>query len=487
MHTNASQLPWGLHRRGIHLNLVTIAGLVCMGLLASATLGTGLCWAQDEPAAAEAEEILTGPKGYPLVNNAFFDTDIRQALSDVASQTGATIIPDESVMGYVTLDLQDVALEQALKLIMMPGGFIYAEVEQGIYLVTSPDPTAPSFVRIARTQIVELDYIDSDELKRLLPDMYSRFVKFDEIGNRVVVTAPPELLEKAVAQIKAIDGPPLQIMIEALIVETNQDALRDFQLSLQGEHMGMSSAIGLITYVDQAEQLLHQLLWLADKQKAVIRANPRVVAQEGEEASVSVATEQYYQILTGRVGWEYVRLDAIEATIGLTITPRVAEKDNKVICTIKPEVGDVTGTGPNSLPIITRRTAETTVRIADGKVIAIGGLLQEVKRETERKIPLLGDLPLIGSLFRSTSKESHQREIIIFVVPHILDEAGGFEGPLLFQRQLEQRANGPGNTAEQASGRREPTGATTQDGETRSFVPGLRESFHFPPVAGNKD
>lgn len=117
-------------------------------------------------------------------------------------------------------------------------------------------------------------------------------------------------------------------------------------------------------------------------------------------------------------------------------------------------MGDVTGTGPNNLPIITTRTAETTVRIADGQVIAIGGLLQEVKRKTERKIPLLGDLPLVGRMFRSTKQENHQREIVIFVAPHILDEAGRFKGPLLFQRQIEQQANGPENAPEQPRGQR---------------------------------
>ena len=438
-------------------------------------------------ATAEAEEILTGPQGYPLISDVLYDTDIRQALSDVAMQTGATIIPDESVMGYITLDLQDVALEQALKLILMPGGFIYAEVEEGIYLVTSPDPTAPSFPRIARTQIVELDYVDSDELERLLPNMYSRFVKFDEVGNRVVVTAPPELLEKAIAQIKAIDGPPLQIMIEALIVETSREALKDFELSLQGDHVGMSTATGLITYVDAAEQLLHQLLWLIDKQKAIVRASPPVVAQEGQEASVRVAVEQYFQIISGRVGWEYVRLEAIEAAIALTIIPHVAQKDNRVTCVITAEVGDVIGVGPTSLPIITKRTAETTVRIGDGQVIAIGGLLQEIKREVERKIPLLGDLPLVGPLFRSTSTQSHQREIIIFIVPHILDESGQFEGPLLFQRQEEEQAD----QSEQAPGGSEPENQSpaiaASSGDAGPALKGLRESFHFPPRAGSSD
>jgi type II secretory pathway component GspD/PulD (secretin) len=444
----------------------TMVLLVCIGLFSLPVLNSAACWAQEEGPATEApakepapapqepqppEEAAKGPRGYPLVSNVFYDTDIRQALSDIGEQAGATIIPDESVTGSITLDLREVPLERALELVLMPGGFIHSEVEEGVYLVTSPDPTAPGFARIARTQVVDLEYVSSEELERLLPDIYTGFVKYDEIGNRVVVTAPPQLLEATLLQIHSLDTPPLQIMIEALVVESTRNALRDFEVNLQGRHVGMGTGTGLITYVDEAERLLHALLWLAEHDQAIVRANPRVVAQEGQEANVKVATQQYFQILTGRVGWEYVRLEPIEAAIDLTITPHVAQQENKVVCNIKPEVGDVTGTGPNNLPIITKRSVETTVRIADGQVIAIAGLLQEIKREIQHKIPVLGDLPLVGPLFRSTSRRSQQREIVIFIIPHILDEAGHFEGPLLFQRELEGQLDPPAGRG------REPT------------------------------
>jgi len=250
-----------------------------------------------------------------------------------------------------------------------------------------------------------------------------------------------------VTEIKRLDAPPLQIMIEALVVETGREALRKFELSLQGRQVGLATSTGLVTYVDEAEQLLHQLLWLAERREALVRASPRIVAQEGQEAKVRVVSEQYFQLLTGAVGWQYTTLESIEAGIGLTITPRVAADDNRVTCHIMPEVGDVTGVGPNNLPIITKRTAETTVRIGDGQLIAIGGLLQEIERKTVRKIPFLGDLPLVGPLFRSTSTEGDQREIIIFIVPHILDEAGHLRGPLLFERQASEPASAAENSS----------------------------------------
>jgi type II secretory pathway component GspD/PulD (secretin) len=147
-------------------------------------------------------------------------------------------------------------------------------------------------------------------------------------------------------------------------------------------------------------------------------------------------------MLSGPVNYGYVTLQSIEAPINLTITPRVARQDNCVTCTLKPEVGDVTGTGPNNLPIITRRSVETTIRIGDGQIVAIGGLLQQVRQEIRRKIPFLGDLPLLGSLFRSTRTETNEREITIFIVPHILDDQGRFKGPLLFESESQGQLTG---------------------------------------------
>ena len=493
-------MPAHSYKRVPRLSRTAMAGLLAIGLLMPWQLGprqspqpvigfVETCWAQETqpvaaagaaaatsatptqpagqpspggqpasppPAGAAALPVSppTGPPGERLVSNVFFETDIKQTLSDVATQTATTIMADESVTGFVTLELQNVPLDRALRLILMPGGFVYEQVEEGVYIVTSPKPDASGFRQIARTEVVELNYVDSEELAALLPGLFTAFVKFDKLGNRVVVTAPPSLLKETIGVIKSIDTPRLQVLIEALVMETSRRALDEFRVSLQGQHLGLETATGTMTYVGQAEKLLHELVWMVGREKAVIRANPRVVAQEGQEATVKVGVEQYFEIVSGRVGWEFVQLQAIEAAVSLSITPHVAREDRMVTCTIKPEVGDVTGTSSTELPIITKRSAETTVRISDGQVIAIGGLLQELKHQRKRKIPLLGDLPLVGLLFRSQSTESDTREVIIFIVPHILDDAGGFTGPLLFDRLLEGQ---PSQSLEGASPPQEDT------------------------------
>jgi pilus assembly protein CpaC len=179
------------------------------------------------------------------------------------------------------------------------------------------------------------------------------------------------------------------------------------------------------------------------KNQAQIKANPRVVAQAGREAKVGVAVEQWFELLSGQIGYQYSTLQSVTAAVTLTITPRVALADKQITCTIAPSVGDVTGTGANNLPIITTRSATTTVRVADGQIIAVGGLSQEVTREIRRRIPLLSDLPLVGALFRSHDLEKDRQELTIFVVPHILDAEGRFQGPLLLDRLQRQTPPSP--------------------------------------------
>ena len=129
-----------------------------------------------------------------------------------------------------------------------------------------------------------------------MPDIYSRFVKYDEFGNRVVVTAPQLQLEQTMMQIAALDQMPLQILIETLIVEASDADLDSFAVGVQGGHLGSDSSTGLVTYVEQAAAVMHQVLWLVEQNKATIKASPRLVAQEGREANIKISTEQYFQI-----------------------------------------------------------------------------------------------------------------------------------------------------------------------------------------------
>jgi type II secretory pathway component GspD/PulD (secretin) len=90
-------------------------------------------------------------------------------------------------------------------------------------------------------------------------------------------------------------------------------------------------------------------------------------------------------------------------------------------------VRDVTGSGANGLPEITFRRAATTVRVKDGESIVIGGLINEFSTSTRSKLPILGDIPLLGHLFRHTSSHRVKTEVVIIITPHVLGPSRSVE------------------------------------------------------------
>ncbi len=442
----------------VPLALALVAALICPTALAQDTEDVRppeAAEAEDaepvdapEPAdaeSAEAPDEAEDADEEPTVNNSFFDTDLRQALADVAMETGVTLLVDESVSGFVTLDLEDVPLSRALKLMLEPGGFVWKETEPDLYVITAPDPDSRSFPLISETELLSLRYATPDAIVPLLPERLQMFVTPDEAGRRLIVEAPEQLMPQILERIDLLDTRPGQVMIEAMVIETTAGALRDFDPELATSHFGVSASGGIVRYESIPRQaddpmngvapeegnLVLGLRWLLENNQAELRACPRIIALDGEEAKIEVGTEQYFSILTGSAAYAYTRLEKIDATISLDILPRIIAETGEVHCVINPNVSDVAGTGEGGLPVITVRRAESTVRLQNGEAVAIGGLIEEKSTKRKSRVPILSEIPLVGDLFKSTRKTHEQREIVILIAPHILDDNGQIEGPLL--------------------------------------------------------
>jgi type II secretory pathway component GspD/PulD (secretin) len=176
-----------------------------------------------------------------------------------------------------------------------------------------------------------------------------------------------------------------------------------------------------------------QLNLAVQKGVAKVLANPRITTISGRTATIR-AGENITVLTTagGSAGTvATTQLQTFQTGVSLDITP-IVNAGNFISVTLHPTVNSLSGTN-NGLPQISTRDTQTTVVMQAEQTLVIGGLIQDTYQLTETKIPLLGDLPLVGKIFRNQNKSSERDELIIVVTPHIVtpgDDTGKAGAPL---------------------------------------------------------
>ena len=394
-------------------------------------------WEAMGPATAP---MIRGSSPTGLVTNVFFETDLRSALSDISQQTGKIIVPDMSVQGLVSAELNDVTVEKALDILLAPGGYVYKEMD-GFILVTSPAPDSPSFRNISQVKLVRLNYVDAKAAISLFSDAMQRYLKADAVSKMVVVTAPPDVIDQIINVLREMDRAPKQVVMDVLVVIMEEGKLSSLglQWDLPQARAGLFSndeqhgaaarggaqwpwgvQVGYTTGRDFTNSLVATLNLLAQNDEATVIASPQVVAQEGKESEINVSTEEYFQIVTQGF-YTSAQLEKVQAGTVLKITPQIGDA-TEVTLTMEAEVSDVVARGANDLPVVTRRTAKSTVRVEDGGTAAVAGLIDNRSRLGDERVPGLGRLPLVGRAFRNEAKNQVSRQVAIFVTPRLLPD-----------------------------------------------------------------
>ena len=391
-------------------------------LLALVLLGTAVL-------ASSAEEIL--------VSNFFYDTYITDALSDLSMESGVPIIADSSVSGFVTMELEDVPLEEAIKRICVPFGLTYRYMPDGYYLIGVADLKNPTFGLLSETEVFKTSYLKAETVARLLSDYYKSFVKVDPTLNTLVVTGSPEMLERISSDIARIDTPIRQVMLEVLIIELTDDARKalgtEWQWQGTKSKTDSSSELGLVVsalrsvssiaydFTTGIASFLLSLRPMVEEGKAKIHANPRIVAMDGHQADIFLGQEQSYIVETESAGGNLSRQRIIiKSGVTLNFLAQISPYGD-ITVKVEPEVSQITGFNQDGYPIVSSRRANTTVRIRDQETFVLGGLVNEFESSTIGKVPILGDIPLIGKLFRTERNERSETEVIIMVTPHIIE------------------------------------------------------------------
>ena len=372
-----------------------------------------------------------------LITNVFFETDIREALRDISAQSGVTIIPDDTVHGVVSLDLKDVPLEKCLKMVLMGGGYTFKKIND-YYLVGAAVPDNPTFNRLTETKYIKTNYIKAKDVPQFLPEFFTDYIQVNEDVNMLAVTASPEIIARIEEDIAKIDIPPKQVMIQALITDFSKGVTKELGIDWEWQwdtakgidstvsgSAAMEGLLGTFTYVATGEltrSIIVKLNALIKEGKVKLRANPRIVTLDGQEATIFIGREEYYSIVSGPVAYPYTTLEAITSGITLKITPYVSETGD-ITVEIQPEVSDVTvEASEEKLPTITKRQVNTKVRIKNGETVIIGGLTSQTEFDRVTRVPILGYIPIISFFFTSKKKIVEEKEVVIFITPSIVPD-----------------------------------------------------------------
>ncbi|MFH1655817.1 MAG: secretin N-terminal domain-containing protein [Candidatus Omnitrophota bacterium] len=292
------------------------------------------------------------------------------------------------------------------------------------------------------TEVFNLKYAKAEDLQKNISGVMTKNVGRIDIDNRtnkIVVTDTAANMEKVSRMISAFDEKTLQVTIEAKILQV--DLSDRFQMGIDWdkvfggdiswatdfavERSGYGSAITLGGLSENSYEALIEVLQTMGETNTL--STPRITVLNNQEAKILVGTKEVYVSTTTTTSESLAttaeQVTFVDVGVTLSVTPTI-NPDGFVTMKIKPEVSS-TGTpymtaSGNEIPVVSTSEAETIVMVKDGSTIIIGGLIKDRVSDTVRKIPFLGDIPLLGLLFRSKDKTTTKIELAIFLTPRIV-------------------------------------------------------------------
>lgn len=259
----------------------------------------------------------------------------------------------------------------------------------------------------------------------------------DAKTNTIVIKALPTDYKAIKAIVEAIDATPQQVFIEALILEVDlvssldygtewtldSGNLKLFQL-FESDSLKREAGKPTLMYTKGNFELLMDIL--ATRSNARVLSAPHILIRDEQPASIQVGSE--VPILSSKsqtTGTDVVfeQVQYRDTGIILTVTPHIAENDF-ITLDIKQEVSNVQeSAGVVASPIFSTRQAETSLVIKSGHTITLGGIIEQKDNKSVRKVPLLGDIPYLGNLFKSTEIDNSRTELIMLITPYIANNA----------------------------------------------------------------
>lgn len=358
------------------------------------------------------------------------EADLGQLLAEIAKQSGNDLIIFGSVRDKVNVRLTATPLDAALDLILA-GTRWSAQRQNNIILIGDRAPGSSTAGLLTLTRVFTLRHLKVADIAGLLPQNFSgASVKILTEQNALVASGTRLDLQELEEYITQIDKAPPVIMIDVLVVEYSDRSGYDQALSAHVTSADGSNEISMrpgyvsgkfnVATLDQLDQKFDATLeLLVSEGRATVRANPRIAALSGHEASINVGTEEYFKVTTGNVETPLTQLEKISSGIMLTITPWSSEGADRITVKVKAEVSSPGQVNAEGLPAISTRNASTELAVRNGQTIVIGGLIDARESTTEDRVPWIGRVPLLGQLFTTHRESARQSELVFYITPHL--------------------------------------------------------------------
>lgn len=388
--------------------------------------------------------------------------NLHEVLARIGRLTGTNVLVDDlidpgSPVGgggqQITIVLADATLKDTLAAIAAAAGLGVSlpEEDGGVYTFSAGIPTELSAYRLASTRSFPVVNVEAEKAQQALPNFLYPHLHVNNDQNAIVVSAPGLMLDKIGRDLQVVDVASPQIMVEALAVEfmTKEDLERSVGLGYQGWDLltGSDSANGSITFgtmVKLPQDFQARLSAMEREGTVKVWAKPRMAVMNGRNASIFIGQTRYVEVEIPSYGGTTKQVQGVDVGVKLELQGPWTGGNGEITCLLRPTVSSISEVDPNTgLPTISERSASTTVRVKDGETVVIGGLVRKEEYVTDRKIPILGDIPLFGHFFRSKSRSAVNSELVILVTPRILDaiSARPLQGSDSHDMELYQREN----------------------------------------------
>jgi type II secretory pathway component GspD/PulD (secretin) len=353
------------------------------------------------------------------------------------------IVPSASVDGIVTVtNLYDVTFEEAMQAIL---GTHKYEVKDNFIKVYTNEEYMADEDRFEHAMIT-LYYINSDEAVKLATPLLSEFGKIGAttaapeemeagksgdtlaVHDRLVVSDYPENIERIREVLSEVDAEPQQVLLEVTIMKAQLTETSEFGIDwtnipgIDLSNRGVDFQGGVLEIGISIDEITGLITASEDVDDTAILANPKILALNKQAGKLIIGDEEGYQDTTtqNQSGSTTQAIEFLESGTILEFRPFIG-KDGLIRMELSPEQSSSFFTGPlQNIPNKTTTNIITNVLVKDGQTIVLGGLFQEETTLGFSQVPLVGDIPVVGELFKGETDTSQRTELIVLITPHII-------------------------------------------------------------------